>query len=146
MIKIQRWRPDTSDSIIEYHYDDTQPGRPILGGSQEEQPVNVVIVVTRANDHEAISEEQKYNAIRDENQLKNKIEREILENIPELVEQNENGGKQIKQGYKYTFSFDSQRKIHVDVEGATALQKSIIQTLKSNQETVQIDIKKNRVK
>lgn len=110
MINTTRWRPDTCGCEIEYTWDTE---------ASEEDRVHTVSNITKACDaHKNHPIETHFEKVVEENTSKNQVLSAILENYPELTVSDENGGKKLKQGVEYKWSFDKDRKLQVELVGA----------------------------
>ncbi len=117
MIKTTLWRPDTCDCVISYSWDSEMP---------EDDRVHTVTTVHNACvHHKNIEKTEHFNKVVGENTSKNKVYGVLLENFPELTEEDEQGNKRLKKGIEYKWSFDADRKLNVDIVGAQVSKASL---------------------
>lgn len=121
MIKTTRWQPDTCDCDIEYQWDTDVP---------QDARIHTVSKINRAcKAHEKLAtKEDHFEKVLDENKRKNIIRKEILDKVPEIGVEvtGPNGEKfrEFKPGVEFTYSFDEDRNLVVDLKGATAKEKT----------------------
>lgn len=129
MIKTTRWKPDTCGCEIEYSWDDSV--------SEDKRAHTVSKVNKTCPDHANLADNPtKYAKVLEENQTKNKVYAQILENCPDLVEEKTNPdgtvSKQLKPDKEYKWSFDGSRKLQVEVVGASLTDKTTITNIVNN--------------
>ena len=113
---VNRWRPDTCDCVLDYAWDDTDPPQTRNHSlealiSRGVEAAHLTILDPRA----------LYAAIVDENTRKN--------SIPALA-------KQAKPAFldsDYTWSFDANRVLIVNIAGLSVAQKALLQNLADTQ-------------
>jgi hypothetical protein len=102
--QITRWRPDTSDCIIDLEWDDTLPA---------DERVFVAIKIENKPDHlSELSDSEAYQAILDENKSKNIAISEVKKNLA------------IDESEQLDWSIDSERKIHIKLPETITLTKA----------------------
>lgn len=121
-IRTTRWKPDTCKCVLEYEWDDTQ----------EDPTFTIKTVANKCKDHSGISVDKAlYDTVLAENQMKNFVHKEIFDNTPTAVEEviDVNGDtiKRIKPGKAYNWSFDTNRKLVVDLAGFTQDEKDSVE-------------------
>lgn len=124
MIHTTRWSPDTCGCVVEYDWDDSVDAK---------DRTHVLNKITRCPFHENLAKNAAYSAVLDENQTKNKVHGLVVENFPELVNEVKNPdgsiSKQLKPEIKFNFSFDVDRKLQVELVGATETHKTKLKDL-----------------
>ena len=121
MIQITRWRPDTCKCSIEYSWDDSLEIKDRVHSAHR--------VVSACAAHVEIPDKfSHYSVLTDENSRKNKFLSAIIENIPEArIEKTQEDGtvvKELKPGLEYSYSFDADRNLIVDLKGFPEKAKS----------------------
>lgn len=116
MLHTNIWNPDTCGCEIEYEWDDAVPPESRVHTSKKITracPAHSTIDIVDKHDHFA--------TVLNENQRKNKLHGEIMEQFTELVDVDEQGGKHLKSNINYKFSFEGTGKnriLNVELEGA----------------------------
>lgn len=120
--QITAWRPDTCECEIQFSWDDSIPS--------ESRVHTLHSLVTKCAFHSALSDQSGYDAVKDENIIKNSVLGHVLETYPTLVDVAADGSKELKDGIEYEWSFDVNRKLQADFTGvdkatAQAIQASV---------------------
>lgn len=127
MIHTNRWRPDTCGCVIEYQWDDSV---------SEDKRVHTPKNVSPCLHHKSGTKEEKFDKVVEENQRKNKFLSHIMENMPEVVEERSNVdgsiSKRLKDSIEYTWSFDDQRNLKVDLKGLAETGRTKLKQLASS--------------
>ena len=125
-LTITRWSPDTCGCVIDFEWD-----RDLLATSRVHTGKNIV---KDCPDHSGLKTPTAfYDAILDENQRKNKVRQDILENVSALAE-TKDGELTFKDGITLSWSWegkDDERILHLTVTGFTLNQgqKNAITTI-----------------
>jgi len=121
MIRITRWSPDTCECVIDYEWDDSVP--------QNLRTHSISKVIKKCSLHQIVpTEEDNFNVVTDENQRKNKVMGDIVDNLPALTKLDENGNKLLKDGVIQWY-YDSDRVLHIIAPTLSAIEKKDIEGL-----------------
>jgi hypothetical protein len=122
-----RWQPDTCDCIIDFEFDADEP---------ESTRVHTGTVIQKdCPEHSGLGTAQAFfNAISNENSRKNEVQNDIMTNISELVDVNQDGQYEWKNGITFSWyweGIDNDRIIHIVITGytLTAQQRTVLQGL-----------------
>jgi hypothetical protein len=116
MLHTNVWKPDTCDCEIEFEFDDAVPAESRVHTSKR-----IIKACSVHNTVDIADKHDHFSTVLGENQRKNKLHGEIMEQFPELVDLDENGGKRLKEGINYKFTFEGEgknRTLNVELEGA----------------------------
>jgi hypothetical protein len=97
MIHTTRWSPDTCSCVIEYTWDDTVP--------DNERTHNLSNVVERCPAHEALSDNDTFSTLMDENPRKNIALQNCLDNGPPTLSDTIGTTKQLKGNVSFDWSW-----------------------------------------
>jgi hypothetical protein len=97
MIHTTRWSPDTCSCVIDYTWDDTVP--------DNERTHNLSNVIERCPAHQALSDNDTFSSLMDENPRKNIALAECLENGPPTLSDTIGGAKQLKPNVTFDWSW-----------------------------------------
>jgi len=124
-LKTTVWHPDTCDCVIEYQWD-----------TEQDENIRVHLYKgarKKCQFHENEQGSSHWNKVLDENKNKNKVLAAVEEGIPSMTEKviKDNGDEvtQLKRGIKYKWSFDENRQLVVDFEGASQLEKNQLKSI-----------------
>lgn len=126
MIRINRWRPDTCECVIEYQWDDTV---------DEDNRTHAVSSIIQACEFHSSAKNQAahFAEVVTENQKKNQVYGVIMEGSTTATkdELNKDGSttKVFKEGKEFAWSFDEERNLVVELKGFTAQEKTEAATL-----------------
>lgn len=118
------WRPDTCECEIEYEWD---------GAIDPKDRIHTAAKFTPCAIHASISDKHLcYDAVLKENQLKNKVYGELLKD-PDLtvdyVDMQGNFRKRLKNGVKFQWFFDNDRKLNIQLTGVDVSKKAALEAL-----------------
>ena len=119
MLHTTRWSPDTCGCVLEYEWDDTQPD------SERTHTIKNVIKACPAHAKHAEKGEH-YSVVLEENNRKNIAIDQVLKTVTSLGEDVQRDGKTVRQfnpGIEVGFAFDADRKLTLDIKGATKAEK-----------------------
>lgn len=129
-IKTTRFSPDTCSCVIEYQWDDTL--------SETERTHTLSNYVNRCPDHSSLSTDQdRWNAVFDENPRKNIARQLCLDNGPTALFDIIDGSRQLKGNITFNFSWSGtapNRVLTISFTGVnlTNQQKNTIQNILNN--------------
>ena len=114
-IKLQTWKPDTCDCVIEQTHDPSDPRYGVVFSK----------FIEKCLVHQALSDEDAYGKIYEdfnsEQKCKNILQGELLDNtifgISETVIENGRSINKLKIGIFYNWQFDENRKLIIDIAG-----------------------------
>lgn len=122
-----RWQPDTCDCIIEFEFDADEP--------EATRTHTGKTIVKDCPEHSGLGTPQSFfNAILDENQRKNIVRKDLIDNFTQLQGTDDKGNIILKNGISINFYFtgqDDSRVLHISVSGytLTTQQKTTIQNI-----------------
>lgn len=134
MIKITTWKPDTCECEIHYQWDDSVPEDqrvhvPIDSFTDSQGKIRQTKKCQHHNKHDLHTAHAK---ILEENQGKNFARQHILDSLPEVADvktdADGNQVKEFKKGNEFSFSFDENRQLQVEVKGLNAKNKTDLRT------------------
>jgi len=130
MKKITRWRPDTCDCEIDYSWD--------TDDTKNEMTFTLEKFLKVCSAHSAEKDYNKlFEIVNDENKRKNFALKIILDNVDLVTENYTNldgtTAKILKKGLSYKWSFDSERKLLIDISNFPAKSKTEIVDLLSRE-------------
>lgn len=110
MINITRWSPDTCKCVIEYSWDSEL--------SEDDRTHDFHKVVNKCPDHDGIEDhEEVHDHVKSENQSKNLVVAQLLENVPRLKKQD---GLDPSVEFKWEFEGkDKERQLRVRFDNAS---------------------------
>lgn len=120
-INRNNWKPDTCKCQFEYEWDSS-----IDSKDRVHTVVNFIPCVAHIN---VTDKHLCYDAVLKENQLKNKVHKELMldpDLTIEYVDAMGNFRKRFKQGIQYKWSFDQDRKLNVEIIGVDAIKKDAL--------------------
>lgn len=114
-IKLQTWKPDTCDCVIEQTHDPSDPRYGVVFSK----------FIEKCLVHQALSDEDAYGKIYEdfdsEQKCKNMLYGELLENttldLSELVQKEDTSFTKLKPGIFYKWQFDKDRRLIVNIMG-----------------------------
>jgi len=115
-----RWSPDTCGCVVVYEWDDEKA---------ENQRTHAFKRAERVCSAHASGAADKFLTVLDENQRKNKAMKIVMDNFPELTENDAAGNPKFKQGMEPDFSFTAGRKLKIHPKGLSAAQKAHLNTV-----------------
>lgn len=122
-MKITRWGPDTCECILDYEWDADLP--------LESRTFTIVGVFKTCDAHSGLATiQQKFNQVKDENGRKNKVYGLIEQYLPSAFETvvNPDGTTYtvLAGGREFSWSFDVNRNILINLVNFTAQEKTTI--------------------
>lgn len=121
------WHPDTCDCAIEFEFDADEP---------EATRTHVgTTVVKDCPEHSGLGTPQNFfTAIQNENSRKNEVQNDVMSNISALVDINQAGQYEWKNGITFSWyweGIDNDRVIHIVITGytLTTQQKTTVQNI-----------------
>jgi len=130
-IQTTRYSPDTCACVIDYTWDDTL--------TEDNRVHSLKTYINKCPSHISLAtDNDRWNAVFEENPRKNKTLQNILDNGPATLYDLVNGSKQLKRTITYSFSWSGtapNRVLTVSFTGIvlTTNQKNIAQTFLNNQ-------------
>ena len=119
-MRVTRWSPDTCGCVLEYEWDDS------VDENHRTHSANKIVTACEAHKGE-VDKHVHFATVHGENTHKNEVHKTILENSPALTEEvldaEGNPHKEFKKGVKFEFAYDGDRKLQVDLIGATVQEK-----------------------
>ena len=124
-----RWSPDTCGCVIEYEWDDSVP--------EDQRTHSLSNVVSKCPAHAALTDNNTFSSVLDENPRKNNALNHVLDNAPTALFDVINGARQLKESINFSFSWSGiapDRVLTISFTGITLTtnQRNAIQAALTN--------------
>lgn len=110
------WGPDTCGCEIEFEFDDELPE-----ASRVHTAATIIKTCPAHSTIDIVDKHDHYDTVLKENQRKNIVHGQIMEQFPHLVDDKGDKGKSLKEGINYKFEFQGtgkNRTLNIELEGA----------------------------
>ena len=135
MLKTTTWKPDTCGCELHYQWDtdasqDSRSHTPVESFVDASGEVKVTKYCPEHSDHTVHS---LHAQVVEENQSKNYAREHVLKTLshitkPILDSEGNQTGLDFKSGHEFKYSFDKNRKLHIEVTGLTDPDKATLDT------------------